>query len=239
MSILFRILTLASLTSLGCATTIPGIEEAHVDGLHGAWLWVSSNETEPRGTLILGADGKYVLAERSVWTRGRFRVYRVAGEESREPWLELQHAGSRRERVFQMVGRDTLLLRDGVDGYVVANSVVDLFVRAPSGTPVWGSGAWGTSLRGGSQPFDQEPVPITAAQPLYPPSARRGRITGTVVLRVLVGVDGRVQDVQIVQGVTGLTDAAVDAARMWVFQPAFKDGLPVTSWFEIPMVFKL
>ncbi|HET9252145.1 MAG TPA: TonB family protein [Candidatus Eisenbacteria bacterium] len=199
---------------------------------------MSSGETEPRGKLILGADGNYVLAERTVWTRGRFRVYRVSGQGSREPWLELQHAGSRQERVFQFLGRDTLLLRDGADGYVVTDSGVDLFVRAPVEGPTKESGAWGTSLPGGSQPYDQAPVAITAAQPLYPQSARRGRITGTVVLRALVGKDGRVQDVQVVQGATGLTDAAVDAVRMWIFQPALKDGLPVTSWFEVAMDFK-
>jgi TonB family protein len=238
-SILFRILALTLLTAVGCATTIPGIEEATVDGLYGTWLWIFGNQTEPRGNLILRADGSYVLADRTVWTRGRFRVYRVAGRDSLEPWLELQHAGSRKERVFQFVGRDTLLLRDGVDGYVVTNSDVDLFVRAPAGTPTRESGAWGTSLQGGTQPYDQEPVPITAAQPLYPPTARKARITGTVVLRVLVGKDGRVQDVMVVQGVAGLTESAEDAVKQWIFQPALKDGLPVTSWFEVPMDFRL
>ena len=211
MTILARVITLALLTSLGCAATIPGIEEARVDALYGTWHWVSGGQTEPRGQLILRSDGNSLFLERTVWTRGKFRVYRVAGQDSMDPWLELQHAGRRKERVFQMVGRDTLLLRDGVDGHVVAGSDVDLFVRAAVGTPPWGSGVWGTGLQGGSEPYDQEPVPITAVQPVYPPSALRGRITGTVVLRVLVGKDGSVQDVQIVQGVTGLTDAAVDA----------------------------
>ena len=237
-SILYRIITLGLLTFVGCATTIPGIEEAPVHELYGTWYWISSNQIEKKGQFILREDGNYVLTDREIWTRGRFRVYRVAKQDSLEPWLELQHAGNRHERVFQLLGRDTLLLRDGVDGHVVIGSEVDLFVRAPTGTPTWESGPWGTSLQGGLQPYDQEPVAITAVQPRYPPSARDAGITGRVVLRVLVGVDGRVQDVQIVQGVLRLTDAAVDAVRMWTFQPALREGLPVASWFEVPMDFR-
>ena len=239
MSILFRIITLSLLISAGCATTIPGIQEAFVGDLYGTWHWISSDQAGPKGQLILNSDGNYVLTERTVSTRGRFRVYRVADQDSLEPWLELQHAGRRQERVFQMLGRDTLLLRDGVDGYAVTDSEVDLFIRAPVGTPSWESGAWGTSLQGSPLVYDQEAVPILAVQPQYPQTARNAGITGKVVLRVLVGVDGRVQDVQIVQSVLGLTEAAVDAVRQWTFQPARKDGLPVASWFEVPMVFKL
>lgn len=238
-SILLRIITLGALTFIGCATTLPGLEETYVSALYGTWRWTSSGQAGQKGLLILRTDGSYVLTEWTLSTRGRFRVYRVAHQDSLDPWLELQHAGSRQERVFQLLGTDTLLLRDGIDGYPVTGSEVDLFVRAPAGASTWESGAWGTSLPSVSQPYDREAVPITAIQPEYPPTARKARITGTVVLRVLVGVDGRVQDVQIVQGVAGLTEAAEDAVRKWDFQPAMKDGLPVASWFEVPMDFRL
>ena len=239
MSKLARILTLSLLTCTGCASAIPGLQETYVGDLYGTWHWMSGDRTGQKGQLTLGPDGNYVLTDRTVSMRGRFRVYRVADQDSLDPWIELQHAGRRQERVFQLLGRDTLLLRDGIDGYVVDGSEVDLFVRAPAGTPAWGSGAWGTSLQGSPLIYDQEAVPILAVQPEYPQTARNARITGRVVLRVLVGVDGSVQDVQVVQSVAGLTDAAIEAARMWTFQPARKDGLPVTSWFEVPMDFRL
>lgn len=87
--------------------------------------------------------------------------------------------------------------------------------------------------------YEDEPVPVTAPTPAYPEFARDAGITGKVILHVLVGKDGRVKNVKVKQGVTGLDDAAKQAVQKWVFKPALSNNKPVAVWVEIPMDFKL
>jgi len=84
---------------------------------------------------------------------------------------------------------------------------------------------------------DDQPVPITAPPPPYPEFAREAQITGKVMLHVLVGKDGRVKNVKVIKGVTGLNDVAVDAVKKWVFKPALANNKPVAVWVEVPMDF--
>lgn len=85
--------------------------------------------------------------------------------------------------------------------------------------------------------YEDEPVPVTTVQPTYPEFAREAQIQGKVVLHVLVGKDGRVKNVKVIRGVTGLNDAAVDAIKRWVFKPALSNNKPVAVWVEVPLDF--
>ncbi len=85
--------------------------------------------------------------------------------------------------------------------------------------------------------YEDEPVPITQPQPAYPDFAREAQIQGKVILHVLVGKDGRVKNVKVIRGVTGLNDAAVDAIKRWVFKPALSNNKPVAVWVEVPLDF--
>lgn len=85
--------------------------------------------------------------------------------------------------------------------------------------------------------YEDEPVPVTTVQPLYPEFAREAQIQGKVVLHVLVGKDGRVKNVKVAKGVTGLNDAAMDAVKRWVFKPALSNNKPVAVWVEVPVDF--
>jgi protein TonB len=67
-------------------------------------------------------------------------------------------------------------------------------------------------------------------------------VSGTVVLSVLVGETGRVEDVRTVReagGNMGLTQAAQKAIRLWTFRAAVKDGVQVKTWMTIPFPFVL
>ena len=80
-------------------------------------------------------------------------------------------------------------------------------------------------------------TPVTAPPPAYPEFARDAGITGKVTLHVLVGKDGRVKNVKVIKGVTGLDAAAVDAVKKWVFKPALSNNKPIAVWVEVPMDF--
>lgn len=78
-------------------------------------------------------------------------------------------------------------------------------------------------------------------KPDYPTVARARGYEGTVTLRVLVGPDGRAQEVQIQKssGWSVLDRASVEAVKGWRFTPAREDGRAVPSWLVIPVVFSL
>lgn len=81
-----------------------------------------------------------------------------------------------------------------------------------------------------------------ATQPDYPNAARRREMEGTVVLNLLIGPNGRVQDAKILQssGHDLLDRAALrHAQREWRFLPATEGGEPVTKWFRFAVEFKL
>lgn len=85
--------------------------------------------------------------------------------------------------------------------------------------------------------YESAPRPITQAPPQYPIFAREAGIEGTVILHLLVGKDGRVKRVRVARGVTGLNEAAAEAAKQWVFSPALCNNKPVAVWFESPVHF--
>jgi protein TonB len=66
-------------------------------------------------------------------------------------------------------------------------------------------------------------------------------VQGSVTLQVLVGADGRAQDVRIVKGIGfGLDERAVEAVRGWKFIAA-RDGAKhtVEAWVTVEAVFRL
>lgn len=87
---------------------------------------------------------------------------------------------------------------------------------------------------------DTKPVRLHAPNPQYTEAARANRTQGSVILRVLVGVDGYVNDVRVVRGLPdGLNERAIDAARQSKFKPAMKDGKAVASWVVLEMTFNI
>jgi protein TonB len=88
-------------------------------------------------------------------------------------------------------------------------------------------------------PFEKAPQLIQLDPPKYPPVAREAGIEGTVLVRVLVGDDGFVKDLYVIQTIPMLNRAAADAAWNAVFKPALQKHNPVAVWMVIPIVFSL
>lgn len=84
-----------------------------------------------------------------------------------------------------------------------------------------------------------EPVLVTMAPPEYPELAREAGVSGDVLVRVLVGADGRVMQAFVLVSVPMLDEAALAAARTAVFKPALQSGRPVAVWVNVPISFQL
>ncbi len=86
----------------------------------------------------------------------------------------------------------------------------------------------------------EKPKLIAFVRPDYPALARMSRLEGTVLLKVRVGRDGLVKEVQIVQGVhPTLNKAAIEAAYRCRFSPGTQREQPVPVWMGLPFRFRL
>lgn len=78
--------------------------------------------------------------------------------------------------------------------------------------------------------------------PPYPAMSRRLGETGRVVVRVLIGTDGRAMEAQIQKssGYERLDQVALETARdRWRYVPGTRGGVPEAMWFNVPINFIL
>jgi len=75
-------------------------------------------------------------------------------------------------------------------------------------------------------------------EPTYPESARASRQQGTVVLQVLIGRDGAVEEVKFLQGSLAFARTAIDAVKQWHFKPYSFNGRPTVTRTTLTLTFK-
>jgi protein TonB len=68
---------------------------------------------------------------------------------------------------------------------------------------------------------------IKKIHPPYPPIARAVRASGAVSIQVTISEEGRVIEAAVISGHPLLREAALQAARQWLFQPTELSGVPV------------
>lgn len=84
------------------------------------------------------------------------------------------------------------------------------------------------------------PKIITEVHPAYPEAARQARDTGDVHLYGVIGRDGKVRGVTVIQSAGKLLNAAaISAVKHWRFRPASCDGVPMPDPRPFNVVFQL
>jgi TonB family protein len=78
---------------------------------------------------------------------------------------------------------------------------------------------------------------ITKVKPVYPPTAKKMKATGPVEVEITISEAGLVIEATAISGHIALRNAAVDAARKWVFKPAILNGAPVRVKSVLTFVF--
>jgi TonB family protein len=76
---------------------------------------------------------------------------------------------------------------------------------------------------------------------VYTDQAAKKHIQGTVILRAVVGTDGKAHDINVMRPLpNGLTENAIDAVRSWTFKPATDtNGVPVALGTVFEVAFHL
>jgi TonB family protein len=67
---------------------------------------------------------------------------------------------------------------------------------------------------------------IFGVNPIYPPDAKANRIQGAVILEVIIGKDGTIQNINSVTGPDMLQESALEAVRQWIYKPYLLNGQP-------------
>ena len=74
------------------------------------------------------------------------------------------------------------------------------------------------------------PRKVSGAEPQMPQELA-GK-AGSVYLTIVIGTDGRVQDVKVVGGDNQFVDPVVDAVKRFVYEPQLVDGKPTVATIE-------
>lgn len=84
------------------------------------------------------------------------------------------------------------------------------------------------------------PEKIAGVPPRYSTEARLKRTEGVVVTENVVDREGCVRNAQVLKGLPdGLSEAALDALRLWVFSPATEGGKPVAVYYTLTTNFQV
>lgn len=84
------------------------------------------------------------------------------------------------------------------------------------------------------------PQVVSKVDPQYSEEARVAKVSGTVLLQVVVGTDGQAQNIKVVKDAGfGLDDCAVATVSKWRFKPGQKDGAAVPVYANIEVNFRL
>jgi TonB family protein len=98
--------------------------------------------------------------------------------------------------------------------------------QAPAGLYTVGNGVSPPRLRSKVEPDYTE--------------ARRSRLEGAVLLRMVVGSDGNARDPRVLRSLgLGLDENAIAAVSNWQFEPGVKDGQPVNVIAQVEVNFRL
>jgi TonB family protein len=84
------------------------------------------------------------------------------------------------------------------------------------------------------------PKALYAPDPEYSEEARKAKYQGTVVLWLVVDATGRPQQIRVQRALgMGLDEKAVEAVKLWKFDPARKDGQAVPVMINVEVNFRL
>ena len=82
-----------------------------------------------------------------------------------------------------------------------------------------------------------EPRKIVDVKPVYPQAAQDAKISGIVILEVIIDTTGGVRDAKVLRSQPMLDQAALDAVKQWRFTPTLLNGAPQEVIMTVTMNF--
>jgi protein TonB len=87
---------------------------------------------------------------------------------------------------------------------------------------------------------EKEPVVVKKVEPKYPELAMRAGLEGKVWVKIWVDKEGRAKQVVVMKSDAEIfNEPAIEAAKQFVFTPAYMNNGPVSVWVSVPFKFRL
>ncbi|HET6272808.1 MAG TPA: TonB family protein [Bacteroidota bacterium] len=87
---------------------------------------------------------------------------------------------------------------------------------------------------------EKEPQIVKKVEPKYPELAMRAGLEGKVWVKIWVDKEGKAKQVVVLKSDAEIfNEPAVEAAKQFVFTPAYMNNGPVSVWVSVPFKFKL
>jgi protein TonB len=84
------------------------------------------------------------------------------------------------------------------------------------------------------------PSVLSKVDPVYPEALKDAKISGVVLLQMIIGADGVARDIGVLRtDADGLDQAAIEAVQQWRFTPGQLNGEPVAVRAKIEVNFRL
>jgi protein TonB len=81
---------------------------------------------------------------------------------------------------------------------------------------------------------------IKQTYPVYPAVAKDAHVEGKVILKAIIGADGHIHDLEVVEASSPLLVApAIRCVSQWQYKPYLLDGVPVEVETTINVIFQL
>jgi len=88
-------------------------------------------------------------------------------------------------------------------------------------------------------PDVKPPRVIYSPEPEFSEEARKRKVQGVMTLGLVVTSDGKAAQIRVVQSLGyGLDEKAIEAVSRWKFEPATKDGKPVSAEIAVEVNFR-
>jgi periplasmic protein TonB len=89
-------------------------------------------------------------------------------------------------------------------------------------------------------PVEKEPEIVKKVEPKYPELAMRAGLEGKVWVKIWVDKEGKAKQVIVLKSDAEIfNEPAIEAAKQFVFTPAYMNNGPVSVWVSVPFKFKL
>ncbi len=95
------------------------------------------------------------------------------------------------------------------------------------------------ALASATKAAERERLTADMPQASYPLLAQHMNVQGAVILQALIGADGVIQHIKVVNGPAILTSAAEQAVREWRFKPVVQNGQAVETQARITVNFNI
>lgn len=127
------------------------------------------------------------------------------------------------------------------DASLAGRVIYRLAIQMPNVSSYSGSWTmWFAEREAGVGPAMHLPSPLRKVDPKYYAAAMRERVEGSVRLRAVIGKDGHVADVAVVQKLDERLDqSAAEALQKWEFAPAERGGTAVAMDMVVEIPFRL